>query len=96
MSDDDLDVELMIDPTAQTGPLTEGQKLVALWEGGTMFEPWELAAAIDVALAKARRDGAMGAVRPAIAQESTTAADKQREYAAKRARHTDQTGRVGS
>lgn len=41
----------MLDPTAQTKPLTEGQKIVAAYETDTIAEPCELAASIDVALA---------------------------------------------
>jgi hypothetical protein len=40
-----------MDPTAQTEPLTEGQKIVAAYERDMVAEPCELAESIDVALA---------------------------------------------
>ena len=41
----------MRDPTAQTEPLTAGQKVVAQWEtDGSLFEPCELAQLIDDAI----------------------------------------------
>ncbi len=41
----------MRDATAQTEPLTEGQKIVAAYERDMVAEPCELAESIDVALA---------------------------------------------
>jgi hypothetical protein len=37
--------------TAQTEPLTEGQKIVAAYEGDAHADPHELAQSVDVALA---------------------------------------------
>lgn len=48
----------MRDPTAQTEPLTEGQKIVAAYEADTIAEPCELAAAIDKAIAAEREANA--------------------------------------
>ena len=42
-----------VDPTAQTEPLTIGQKIVADYETSLIAEPCELAAAIDEAIAAA-------------------------------------------
>jgi hypothetical protein len=41
------------DPTAQTEPLTEGQRIVAEYESNSIAEPCELAEAIDRALWRA-------------------------------------------
>lgn len=40
----------MRDPTAQTEPLTEGQRIVASYEASMIAEPCELAESIDMAL----------------------------------------------
>lgn len=47
----------MRDPTAQTEPLSEGQKIVAQYEKDVIAEPCELAAAIDLALIRSFRNG---------------------------------------
>ena len=44
----------MRDPTAQTEPLTTGQRLVSEWERDIIAEPCELAEAIDAAIAAER------------------------------------------
>jgi hypothetical protein len=45
------------DKTAQTEPLTEGQKIVADWENNNIAEPCELATVIDMALIEAWERG---------------------------------------
>jgi hypothetical protein len=45
------------DKTAQTEPLTEGQKIVADWENDHIGEPCELATVIDMALIEAWERG---------------------------------------
>ena len=44
-----------VDPTAQTCPLTEGQRIVAAWEANPIAEPCELAEAIDQAIWRAQQ-----------------------------------------
>jgi len=51
---------LATDPTAQTEPLTEGQKIVADWEQDLIAEPCNLAMAIDMALIEAWERGREG------------------------------------
>lgn len=51
--------EQMVDPTAQTGPLTKGQQIVAKYEADMIAEPCELAAAIDQSLAEVARSTAI-------------------------------------
>lgn len=41
---------MVVDPTAQTEPLTKGQQIVADYESSMIAEPCELAEAIDAAL----------------------------------------------
>lgn len=51
---------LATDPTAQTEPLTEGQKIVSDWERNLIGEPRELARSIDMALIEAWERGREG------------------------------------
>jgi hypothetical protein len=44
----------MRDETAQTDPLTIGQRLIADYEADVIAQPWELAKAIDAAIAGER------------------------------------------
>jgi hypothetical protein len=53
---------LAADKTAQTEPLTEGQKIVAKWEADMIAEPCELADMIDTALIEAWDRGREGGV----------------------------------
>jgi hypothetical protein len=61
----------MRDRTAQTEPLTVGQRIVAKWEGlNGWTEPADLAEGIDEAIAAARSAALEEAAKVAVAQYS--------------------------
>jgi hypothetical protein len=70
------------DPTAQTEPLTLGQKIVAAYETDMIAEPCELAAAIDKAVEAEREACAKVAEGGSFLHDASPAAHFGRECAA--------------